>query len=62
MNKLAYILELIWFGLAIFCLVVGIYAVVNSGINRYSSTFLLLSVFAFGFFYIRRRRRLNAEK
>jgi len=58
MEKLAYILELIWLALAIFCLGVGIYVAINSGLNRYSSTFLLLSLFAFGFYYIRRRRRL----
>lgn len=62
MQKLAHILELIWLGLAILCLATGVYATVVSGFNRYSGTFLLLSVLAFGFFYMRRKRRLNAEK
>jgi hypothetical protein len=44
MNKLAYILELIWLGLAIFCLGVGIYATVKSGIAVSYMFFILCAL------------------
>ncbi|MGE0077730.1 MAG: hypothetical protein AB7S48_07720 [Bacteroidales bacterium] len=61
MEKLAYFLELIWLGLAIFCLSVGIYATIKSGFSV-SYMFFILSVLAVAMYYMRRRRRLNTDK
>jgi membrane protein implicated in regulation of membrane protease activity len=61
MNKLAYILELIWLGLAVFCIGVGIYATINTGFQT-SYMFFVLSALAIIMYFIRRRRRLNMEK
>ena len=60
MGKLAYILELIWLGLAIFCAAIGIYVTIKSGISV-SYMFFVLAALAVVMYYMRRRRRINME-
>ncbi len=60
MGKLAYILELIWLGLAIFCVAMGIYVTIKSGFSV-SYMFFILAALAMVMYYMRRKRRTNME-
>lgn len=60
MNKLAYILELIWLGLSVFCLGVGFWATYKSGF-AISYMFFVLAAVALLMYLFRRSRRKKME-
>lgn len=63
MNKLPIILEYIWLGLSVFCVALGIHAIVKVGnTSQVSTTFFILAILALLMFFIRRKRRINANK
>ncbi|MGD9976404.1 MAG: hypothetical protein AB7S54_00510 [Bacteroidales bacterium] len=59
MDKLAYVLELIWLVLTFFCIGMGVYVTVKLGFSKMSYTFFILGALAFAMYFIRRRRRLK---
>jgi hypothetical protein len=58
MNKLTYIIEIVWLVLAIFCLAMGTYASIRIGFDQ-SYMFYILSVMALLMYLLRRYRRLK---
>jgi len=60
MNKLAFILELIWLALSLFCLGLGIWATSNTGFSK-SYMFFVLAVIALLMYFLRRSRRKRME-
>ncbi|MEW5845754.1 MAG: hypothetical protein AB1777_05740 [Bacteroidota bacterium] len=60
MNKLAFILELIWLALSLFCLGLGIWATAKSGFSS-SYMFFVLAVIALLMYFLRRSRRKRLE-
>ncbi|HOK62047.1 hypothetical protein [Tenuifilum sp.] len=59
MNKLAFILELIWLALALFCLGMGIWATYKGLSNSYM--FFVMAVVALLMYFLRRSRRKKME-
>ncbi|HQE54029.1 MAG: LPXTG cell wall anchor domain-containing protein [Tenuifilum sp.] len=60
MNKLAFILELIWLALALFCLGMGIWATYKTGFSN-SYMFLVMALVALLMYFLRRSRRKRLE-
>ncbi|HPD94326.1 MAG: hypothetical protein H6537_02310 [Bacteroidales bacterium] len=60
MNKVTFILELIWLGLAIACLGLGIHSTLKFGFSI-SYMFYILAVVAFLMYLLRRYRRKKIE-
>ncbi|MBC7124124.1 MAG: hypothetical protein H5T24_00715 [Bacteroidales bacterium] len=59
MNKLAFILELIWLALALFCLGMGIWATYKGFSNSYM--FFAMALVALLMYFLRRSRRKKME-
>lgn len=61
MKGIAYILEMIWLVLTIFCLALGIYETVRNGLAS-SYILFLLALLAGLMYFIRRGRRKKLEE
>jgi Ca2+/Na+ antiporter len=58
MSKISIVMEMIWLVLSGFCLILGIYATVNSGFST-SYMFFVLAVVALLMFFFRRYKRIG---
>ncbi|GEM_PF-824467 len=61
MKQLVFILELIWLGLAIFCIGLGAWVMVKAGLNS-GYIFFVMAAVAFLMYMLRRSRRKKMQK